>query len=160
MHERRKQAVIRFRKYNKDADTSNWYRAKLMMHYPWYNEDNDLLGGFGSYAEHYDVVKRVVIDNEMKYTAEQVDDMSIDEDSRPEHAWCQIAPCTEGSNAHLAEQSVEMLTELCERDILDNANLLQSNATGQTGLSVRFEGAANPTVIPPVEYRELMRVKC
>lgn len=50
-----------------------------------------------------------------------------------------------------------MLTELCEGDILDNANLLQSNAIGQTGVSVRFEGVANPNVIPPVEYRELMR---
>ena len=29
MRERRHQAVIRFRKYNKDSDASNWYRAKL-----------------------------------------------------------------------------------------------------------------------------------
>ena len=31
MNERRQQAVIRFRKYNKDSDVSNWYRAKLML---------------------------------------------------------------------------------------------------------------------------------
>lgn len=30
MYERRKPAVIRFRKYNQDADATNWYRAKLM----------------------------------------------------------------------------------------------------------------------------------
>ena len=38
MHEQRKQAVIRFQKYNKDADASNWYRVRLMLYYPWYNE--------------------------------------------------------------------------------------------------------------------------
>jgi len=48
MHERRKPAGIRFRKYNKDADANNWYRAKLMLYYPWYDEDNDLLGGYSS----------------------------------------------------------------------------------------------------------------
>ena len=79
MHERKKTAVIRFSKYNKDTDTSNWYRGN-----PWCDEDTDILGGFASFAEHYDIVKRIVIDNEMKYTAEQVDDMSNDEDSRPE----------------------------------------------------------------------------
>lgn len=90
MRERRTPAVIRFRKYNKDADASNWYRAKLMLYYPWYNEDNDLLGGYSSYAEHYDNVKAVVYANECKYTVENVDDMEVDEDSRPEHAWCPI----------------------------------------------------------------------
>ena len=48
MNERRRQAVIRFRKYNKDSDVSNWYRAKLMLYYPWYVEENDLLGGCAS----------------------------------------------------------------------------------------------------------------
>ena len=36
MHE---PAVIRFRKYNKNSDASNWYRAKLMLYFPWYDED-------------------------------------------------------------------------------------------------------------------------
>ena len=35
MYEQRKQAVIRFRKYNKDADASNCYRARIMLYYPW-----------------------------------------------------------------------------------------------------------------------------
>ena len=32
MNKRRVEAVIRFRKYN---DPSNWYRAKLVLYYPW-----------------------------------------------------------------------------------------------------------------------------
>ena len=106
MHERKKPAVIRFRKNNKDADASNWYRAKLMLYHPWY-ESIDLLGGFSSYTEHYDHVKSVVHENEQKYTMEQVEDMQIDDDSRPEHAWCQLAPNTEDGRSHAEQQGTE-----------------------------------------------------
>ena len=41
--------------------------------------------------------------------------------------------------------------------MIDNPNLLQSNARGASGLSYRFEAAANPQVIPPEEYRKLIR---
>ena len=154
MQERKMPAVFRFRKYNKDSDVSNWYRAKLMLYYPWYDEEKDLLGGYASYVEHYEQVRAVVIENENKYTDEDTDSIDVDDDNRPEHAWCQIAPSTEASNAQAAEQGVETLTELAEQDLIDNANLVQAD---RTGLSVRFEGAANPAVIPPDEYRELMR---
>ena len=157
MNERRQQAVIRFRKYNKDSDVSNWYRAKLMLYYPWYDEENDLLGGCASYAEHYELVRAVVVENENKYTNEDIENMNVDDDNRLEHAWCQIAPSTEASNAQAAEQGAETLTELAEQDLIDNASLVQGSTTGSGGLSVRYEGAANPAVIPPDEYRELMR---
>ena len=32
MNKLRKEAVIRFRQYNKNAEPSNWYRAKLITH--------------------------------------------------------------------------------------------------------------------------------
>ena len=50
MHERKKPSVFRFRKYNKDTDASDWYRAKLMLYHPWYDESTDLLGGFSRYV--------------------------------------------------------------------------------------------------------------
>ena len=156
MHERNKPAVIRFRKYNKDSDASNWYRAKLMLYYPWYDERIGLLGGYSSYAEHYEHVMSVVFENEQKYTMEQVEDMQID-DSRPEHAWCQLAPNTEGNRAHAEQEGTEILTEVSEQDLIDNANLLQSNARGVSGLSYRFEAAANSGIIAPEEYRKLIR---
>ena len=34
MNRRRREAVIRFHKCNKDIEPSNWYRAKLMLYYP------------------------------------------------------------------------------------------------------------------------------
>ena len=68
MNKRKQQAVIRFRKYNKDTDPSNWYRAKLMLYYPWFDEQADLLGGYPSYEAHYRHVSDTVLTNESKYT--------------------------------------------------------------------------------------------
>ena len=52
MNKRKREAMIRFRRYNKDAEPSNWYRAKLMLYYPWYDEQADLLGGYSTHEEH------------------------------------------------------------------------------------------------------------
>ena len=44
MIKRRNEAKMRFHKYNKDSEPSNWYRSKIMLYFPWRNEDSDLLG--------------------------------------------------------------------------------------------------------------------
>ena len=56
-----------------------------------------------------------MIENENKYTDEDIENMNVDDDNRPEHAWCQIAPSTEASNAQAAEQGAETLTELAHK---------------------------------------------
>ncbi len=68
MNRRKREAVIRFRQYNKDTEPSNWYRAKLMLYYPWYNESTDLLGGYSTYEQHYHHVRSIVLVNENKYS--------------------------------------------------------------------------------------------
>ena len=63
MNKCKQQAVIRFRKYSKDIDPSNWYRAKLMLYYPWFDEQADILGGYPSYEAHYRHVRDTVLTN-------------------------------------------------------------------------------------------------
>ena len=92
MNKRKREGVIRFRRYNKDAEPSNWYRAKLMLYYPWYNEQTDLLGGYSTYEEHYRHVHSTVVANESKYSQADVDDVDTDENGPPEHLWGYIAP--------------------------------------------------------------------
>ncbi len=157
MFVRKNPAVIRFRKYNKDADSSNWYRAKLMLYYPWYDESVDLLGGYDTYVDHYELVKAIVCQNEQKYTRDNVDSIPVYEDNRPEHAWRQIAPTTEYSNSNVREEGVEILTEVSQQDLVDNANLMATSTTNTSGVCVRFESAANPQIIPIGNYRQLMR---
>ena len=49
-----------------------------MLYYPWHIEQRDLLGGYATYAEHYEHVQSIVHTNERKYS-------HIDEHSPPEH---------------------------------------------------------------------------
>ena len=49
INERKQQAVIKFR--NKETDP--WYIVKLMLYYPWFDEQADLLGQYATYEEHY-----------------------------------------------------------------------------------------------------------
>ena len=49
---------------------------------------------------------------------EQVEDMQIDDDSRSEHAWCQLAPNTEDGRSHAEATRTESLTEVSEQDII------------------------------------------
>ena len=51
MHKRTHEAVICFTRFNKDKEPSNYYRAKLMLYYPWRNEDVDLLGNYETYEK-------------------------------------------------------------------------------------------------------------
>ena len=152
MSKRRQQAVIRFRKYNKDTDPSNWYRAKLMLYYPWFDEQTDLLGGHPSYEAHYRHVANTVLTNESKYTKEAIDEIEVDEDGPPEHLWNSIAPSTEEHRLHSIAEGNEQLTEVSQQDLQDNQNILS-----QSSLHVRFESSANTPEMPPEQYRQYMR---
>ena len=46
MHKRTREAVIRFTRINKDKEPSNYYRAKLMLYYPWRYEHIDIIGNY------------------------------------------------------------------------------------------------------------------
>ena len=152
MSKRKQQAVIRFRKYNKDTDPTNWYRAKLMLYYPWFVEQTDLLAGYPSYEAHYRHVSDTVLTNESKYTKESVDDVDVDENGPPEHLWNSIAPSTEEHRLHSIAEGTEQLTEVSQQDLQDNQNILS-----QSSLHVRFESSANRSEIPPEQYRQSMR---
>ena len=154
MKRRKHEAVIRFRRYNRVAEPSNWYRAKLMLYYPWYDEQTDLLGGYSSYEEHYRNVHSTVLTNEQKYSQSSVDDIDIDEDGPPEHLWSQIAPSAEESRTQSMVEGSESLTEVSQEDLNDNADLLTPT---NSSVHVRFDNAASAQEIPADEYRRLVR---
>ena len=126
MNKRKQQAVIRFRKYNRETDPSNWYRAKLLLYYPWFDEQTDLLGGYPTYEAHYRHVCDTVHANESKYTKEDIDSIDVDENGPPEHLWDNIAPSTEESRMHSITESSKPLTEVSQQDLQDNEHILAS----------------------------------
>ena len=153
MNRRKREAIIRFHKYNKDAEPSNWYTAKLMLYYPWCNEQTDLLGGYETYEAHYRHVQAIVHTNEQKYCNSEVDNVNIDENGPPEHLWSQIAPNTEEARARALAEGSQVLTDVSQEDLRDNAALM----TNTTSLHARFESASNTDVIAADEYRRLLR---
>ena len=155
MTKRSRHAVIRFRCYSKDVEPNNWYRAKLMLYYPWYKEDTDLLGGFSTYEEHYNNVKPTVLANENVFTVSDVGDTQVDMDSRPEHVWDQLAPSTQEGQHRACVEGDQPLTEMTDEDLAHNSRLL--DPTSASSVHVRYERAANANEICPDEYRRLMR---
>ena len=154
MNRRKREAVIRFHKYNKDAEPSNWYRAKLMLYYPWYNEHVDLLGGYATYQEHYRHVQSIVQAHEQKYCHDEVDNVNLDENGPPEHLWTQIAPSTEEARQRALAEGSQLLTDVSQEDLRDNHELMTSTTTS---LHARFESASNSQEIAADEYRNLLR---
>ena len=95
-----------------------------MLYYLWYDEHADLLGDCATYKEHYTHVRATVLNNETKYSQNDVEDVEIDEDSPPEHIWSQIAPSTEETRAQSLAEGTELLTEVSQEDLQYSANEL------------------------------------
>ncbi len=66
MMKRTREAIIRFHKYNYEKDKENYFRSKIMLYYPWRNEDIDLLGNYPSHQEHYEPIQDDIKHNEGK----------------------------------------------------------------------------------------------
>ena len=97
-----------------------------------------------------------MIDNESKYTQDKIDEIEFDDNQNPEHGWNQLAPSNEESRAQSLAEGSEPLTEMCEQDLRDNADIMAPSSS-RAGLSVRFESAANGHEIPADQYRRLFR---
>ena len=156
MTKRNRFAIIRFKRYNKDAEPSKWYRARLMLYHPWYDEDADLLGGFATYEEHYRHVQSDLLTNEKRFSVSSVEEIEFDSDNRPEHVWDQLAPCNEEGQHRSRAQGDEPITEVSAEDLLLNSHVLDPTSTNSSVVG-RYERAASSSEIPADEYRQLMR---
>ena len=110
----------------------------------------------GVYATHHIGygVQAIVHTNEQKYCNSEVDNININENGPPEHLWSQIAPNTEEARARALAEGSQVLTDVSQEDLRDNAALM-TNTT--TSLHARFESASNTDVIAADEYQRLLR---
>ena len=96
MYKRRREAIIRFHRFNQEKEPSKVYRSKIMLYLPWRDENSDLLGGYMNFRSHYEDKKDDILENERKYSQnateidEAIDDLT--EHGPPQHAWDQVAP--------------------------------------------------------------------
>ena len=99
------------------------------------------------------------MENERKYSQNAtVIDEAIDgltEHGPPQHAWDQVAPGTAEQQAQAQAEGVEEMRTIEQEDLDANASLFQQQQT--TPLLQRFTLETNRALIPPDEYRQLMR---
>ena len=162
MNRRKREAVIRFRKFNVEKEQEDFCRAKLMLFLPWRDEIRDLLKDYQSYSAHYNDVMNQLKEQESKFTASLAltyHAMEImDQHGPPEHAWDNIAPENEHNELmDRAEGSVEERPMLAD-DLDANQALFEGPASNENReITARFGMEAEKNVLTPSEYREMMR---
>lgn len=162
MHKRRREAVIRFCKFSVEKDSTNHYRAKLMLYLPWRVEETDLIGNYADFLSHYCAVADIIHENEKKFT----DNLGLIDDAihsnavngPPEHVWANIAPEAEHANMQDKDEGVEV-ERVIEQEGLDaNAAMVQRGSCDNAcDLAAWYKAETEKTLIVPAEYRKMMR---
>ena len=147
MYKRRREAIIRFHRFNQEKEPSKVYRSKIMLYLPW---RDDLLGGYMDFRSHYKDKKDSQNATEID---EAIDDLT--EHGPPQHAWDQVAPGAAEQQAQAQAEGAEEMITIEQEDLDANASLFQQQQT--TPLLQRFSLEINRALIPPDEYRQLMR---
>ena len=159
MYKRRREAIIRFHRFNREKEASKMYRSKLMLYLPWRNENADLLGGYPDFRSHYEDKCDDVLANEQKFSHnatlinEAMDDLT--EHGPPQHAWDQVAPGASEQQAHVQAEGSEEMQNIEQEDLDANAQIFQQQQTAP--LLQRFSAETTRELPPPDEYHAMMR---
>ena len=122
MHKRKQEEILCFRRYKLQTEPQKYYHSKLILFYPWKNED-DLITGFNSYTESYIDKQDVIHKNATSFNedCERFDSAleAFENDVIPQSAWDSIVPCIAEENAVTntqAFQTIQMTTEEEQHD--------------------------------------------
>lgn len=159
MYKRKREAIIRFHRFNQEKEASKLYRSKLMLYMPWRDENVDLLGGYPDFRSYYEDKCDDILANEQKFSHnatlinEAMDELM--EHGPPQHAWDQVAPGTSEQQARDQDEGIEEMHSIEQEDLDANAQILQQQQT--VPLLQRFSAEINRELLPPDEYCAMMR---
>ena len=101
MTKRKHEAIIQVKSYKLITEPEKYYYSRLMLYWPWHSED-DILGQFGTYIDHYKEVHIIVDENALHFNQFHSDiDIAMDnlaENGPPEIALDSIVPGIEEDN--------------------------------------------------------------
>ena len=161
MYRRKKEAVIRFHKFNKQKEREKYYRSKIMLYVPWRKEDTDLLGGHPTFESHFAEIVEQIASIEKLYTknAETVDQaiQDLHVHGPPEDLWATVAPSTEHEQMQQKQQGVTKETHLDPQDLQDNQDLLLANQSPGVELGLRYKTQTDIRIMSHQDYCEMMR---
>ena len=162
MNRRKREAVIRFRKFNVEKEQEDFRRAKLMLFLPWRDEIRDLQKDYQSYSAHYNDVMNELKEQKSKFTvnlALTYHAMEImDQHGPPEHAWDNVAPENEHNELIDRGEGVEEQRPMLAEDLHANQALFAGPLSNENReIMARFDVESNKNLLKPSEYREMMR---
>ena len=95
MHKRKQEVILHVRRYKLQTEPQKYYHSKLILFYPWRNEE-DLITGFNSYMESYLDKQAVIHKNAQSFNedCERFDSTlkAFENDVRLQSAWDSIVP--------------------------------------------------------------------
>ena len=95
MQKRKQKAILHVTRYKVQTEPEKYYHAKLILFYPWKNED-DLITGFNSYVESYIHKQDIIHQNAQLFNedCERFDSAleAFENDVIPQSAWNSIVP--------------------------------------------------------------------
>ena len=94
IRKRKREAILHTRRYKIHTEPEKYYHAKLLMYYPWNNED-DIISPFTTYHESY-ISKQDIIHQNAEIFNEDCLAFDVDledlENNIPQSAWEMVAP--------------------------------------------------------------------
>ena len=156
---RKKSKIIRYVRFNKKSDEENHCREKILLFFPWRDEEKDLMGNFSTYKQHYESMKRII---DMKcrdyeYNADDLD--SARELAEADYdAYDDIAPSTQQAEGDDAEEgAVES-----QQFIYFNPDRIPEHREYDIGTEIGSYVSApqvnvNEKILSDFEYRKLLQ---
>ena len=162
MTRRKKESVIRFRKFNVEKEREDFCRAKLMLFLPWRNEQTDLLKDYPDYSTHYRAVVDDLMEQESKFTKNLASTYSAMEHMEkygpPEHVWDNIAPENQHNEMADLAEGMELERPMAEDDLVANEAMIMAPSDRQNKeIVARYSVETEKTIMTPSEYRSIMR---
>ena len=170
MRKRRSESILRIKAFRQNTEPEKYYHSRLILYLPWRSED-ELLGQYETYKDHYMQVSDVVEHNALGFYFHN-DEMDaaindVADNGPPEIVWDLIAPTIEENNIDALDDDCVIVcnvdSEEDEDEIHDLDVMLSGNDNGDQSqsrrnkLSTLFEWEACKDIMPNSEYRDHVR---
>ena len=94
IRKRKQQAILHTRRYKIHTEPEKYYHAKLLLYYPW-NDEDDIISTYQSYHDSYISKQDIIHQNAQKFNEDCVAfdiDLQNLENNIPQSAWEMVAP--------------------------------------------------------------------
>ena len=168
MRKRKTESILRVKSFRQHKEPEKYYHSRLILYMPWNSED-ELLGEYNTYEDHYNDVKDVVERNAGKYHLHSnVLDAAINDiadNGPPEIVWDSIAPTIEQDNVEATDDDTVTIRHIDREDEEDNVERVNDNQQQENNqinrrrntMSTLLEREARKDIMSNTDYHKYMR---